>query len=359
MTEADQGPKTPNAKANAGPDGQRSAGDRSGLRRDKTRAPFRDQQRRSSLQGTRTPDYLLIGHICADILEDGSVALGGTALYSALTAAQLGARVAVLTRGVFGQNVAGMDVPGLDQFADKIQIIVQDADVPTTFVNRYLGSRRQQHVQHWAGPIDMRGIPPHWRNAKIVHLGPIADEIDPRRITGLTTGFLGVTPQGWMRDWPRERGGLVTHTQLRLPVDLVNRIDCAIVSDEEIFQARDVIERVGERRMSVVTRGPEGATIYHSMRPEEQEILRPGAKRFHSMDLPGIDVKIKSLTGAGDVFAAAFFMKAAERTSSALEAGRFANAVAGLSLREVGVESVPTRREIEAALREEGSFRIR
>ena len=55
---------------------------------------------------------------------------------------------------------------------------------------------------------------------------------------------------------------------------------------------------------------------------------------------------------AGDVFAAAYFLKASERTSSALEAGRFANAVAGLSLREVGVSSVPTRQEIERALRE-------
>jgi sugar/nucleoside kinase (ribokinase family) len=353
MSQADQGPNMPKTPANAdNAQADQPKGDSRPSRRNKVRTPFRGQQRGSSLQTTRTPDYLLIGHITADLMDDGSVVLGGTALYSALTAARLGANVAVLTRGLFGQEVAGMQVPGLDQFAGDIQIIVQDADVPTTFENHYLGSRRQQVVRHWAGPIDVRGLPPHWRNAKIVHLGPIADEIDPRSITGLTTGFLGVTPQGWMRDWPRERGGRVQHTQLRLPVDLVNRIDCAIVSDEEIFQARDLIERVGERRMSVVTRGPEGATIYHSMRADEVETLRPGAKQFHSIDLPGINVKVKSLTGAGDVFAAAFFMKASERTSSALEAGRFANAVAGLSLREIGVSSVPTRDEIERALRE-------
>jgi sugar/nucleoside kinase (ribokinase family) len=348
MTQADQGPSTPHTEARA----DRPTGDTRTSNKNRVRTPFRNQRQRSSLQGTRTPDYLLIGHITADVLDDGEIVLGGTALYSALTAARLGATVAVLTRGVFGQEVAGMKVPGLDQFAGDVQIIVQDADVPTTFENHYLGSRRHQVVRHWAGPIDLRGLPPHWRNAKIVHLGPIADEIDPRHITGLTTGFLGVTPQGWMRDWPRERGGRVQHTPLRLPVDLVNRIDCAIVSDEEIFQARDVIERVAERRMSVVTRGPEGASIYHSMRPEEVENLRPGAKQFHIIDLPGINVKVKSLTGAGDVFAAAYFMKASERTSSAMEAGRFANAVAGLSLREVGVSSVPTRDEIDRAIRE-------
>lgn len=347
MSQADKDHRTPEASSNQQQPprgGKRSRG------RDNVRAPFRNQRQRSPLQGMRTPDYLVIGHITADVLDNGQVVLGGTALYSALTAARLGARVAVLTRGRFGGEIAGMTVPGLDEYAGELQLIVQDADVPTTFENHYLGTRRQQVVRHWAGPIDLQGMPPHWANAKIIHLGPIADEIDPRHIPGLSAGFLGVTPQGWMRDWPRERGGRVQTTPLRLPVDLVNRIDCAIVSDEEIFQARDVIERIGERRMSVVTRGPLGATIYHGMRADEAEGLRPGAKRYRSLEIPGFDVKVKSLTGAGDVFAAAFFLKASERTSSALEAGRFANVVAALSLREIGVGSVPGREEIDKAL---------
>lgn len=319
-----------------------------GARRHSQRTPFRNQKQRSSLQSMRTPDYLLIGHITADLMDDGSVELGGTALYSGLAAAHMGANVAILTRGAFGRTIAGMDIPGLEEFADRLQIVVQDADVPTTFTNHYMGTRRTQQIRHWAGPIDLRGMPPHWGNAKIVHLGPVADEIDPRRITGLTTGFLGVTPQGWMRDWPRERGGMVKHVPLRLPVDLVNRLDSAIVSDEEIFHARDLIERVGERRMSVVTRGPEGATIYHSMGKSGD--LRPGEKHFRTVDIPGIDVKVKSLTGAGDVFAAAFFLKASEATSSALEAGRFANAVAALSRREIGVGAVPELSEVDALL---------
>lgn len=319
-----------------------------GARRQHQRTPFRNQQHRSSLQSMRTPDYLLVGHITADLADDGTVQLGGTALYSGLAAAHMGANVAILTRGKFGESIAGMDVPGLGEFADRLQIVVQDADVPTTFTNHYMGTRRTQHIRHWAGGIDLRGMPPHWGNAKIVHLGPVADEIDPRRIIGITSGFLGVTPQGWMRDWPRERGGMVKHVPLRLPVDLVNRLDSAIVSDEEIFHARDLIERVGERRMSVVTRGPEGATIYHSLGKTAD--LRPGEKQFRMVDIPGVNVKVKSLTGAGDVFAAAFFMKASEQTSSALDAGRYANAVAALSLREVGVGVVPDMKEVDALL---------
>lgn len=302
-----------------------------GYRRD----AFRDTGRKG-LQLTKTPDYLLVGHICADLQPDGSVVLGGTALYSALTAARLGARVAILTRGVFGREVAGMKVPNLDILADEgIQVVVQDAEVPTTFINVYQADRRVQTLPHWAGEIDLRGLPPHWRNARVVHLGPIADEVDGRQSVGLTTQFLGVTPQGWMRDWPRGTGGPVKHIPLRLPGALLGRIDSAIVSIEEIAYARDVIERVGERRLGVVTQGPDGARI------------TAGGQKF---ELPGFRVPVKDLTGAGDVFAAAFFLKASDRTVSAEKAGTFANAVAALSLSDVGAQTVPHMNEVDALL---------
>src|SRR5699024_4294904 len=110
---------------------------------------------------------------------------------------------------------------------------------------------------------------------------------------GLTSRFLGATPQGWMRSWPRSTGGRVDHIPLKLPGSLIDRLDSVIVSDEEIAYTREVVNRVGERRMSVITRGPEGAQIIAS----DQKI-----------DIPGYNVKIEDLTGAGDVFAAAFFL---------------------------------------------------
>ena len=300
------------------------------------RKPFGKPGRRSGIQLSRTPDYLVIGHICADLQPDGSCVLGGTALYSAIAAARLGARVAVLTRGVFGQTVAGMTIPSLDPLAEEnISIIVQEAELPTVFINEYQADRRVQTVPHWAGPIDLRGLPPHWRNSRIIHLGPIADEVDPRATSGLTAQFLGITPQGWMRDWPRETGGKVRHIPLKLPGDLLGRIDCAIVSIEEITHARDVVTQVGNRRLGVVTLGGDGARII------------AGGQR---LELPGYNLPIKDLTGAGDVFAAAFFLKASDRTISAEKAGRFANAVAGLSLGQVGAFGIPTLSQIEELL---------
>ena len=288
------------------------------------------------MQTSRTPEYLVIGHICADLLPDGTSVLGGTALYSALTAARLGWRVGVLTRGRYGTTVGSVPVPSLDEYGDELSIIVQDADTPTMFLNEYQAGRRTQHMPRWAGPIDLRGLPPHWRNAKVIHLGPIAQEIDPRQTGGLTAGFLGATPQGWMRDWPKETGGKVTLHGLRLPGELLGKIDAIVVSDEEISLVREEVELIGSRRLGVITMGEHGARIIYG---------------GETAELPGYKVPTTDLTGAGDVFAAAFFIRATDRAASAVTAGRFANAVAALSLRGVGASGIPSKREVEDFLK--------
>jgi hypothetical protein len=302
-------------------------------RSDSTRDPIGTRRTLTGLQTTRTPEYLVIGHICADLLPDGTSVLGGTALYSALTAARLGWRAAVLTRGAYGKTINGIEIPSLEPFADEISIIVQDADTPTMFVNEYLAGRRTQHLPKWAGPIDLRGLPPHWRNSKVIHLGPIAQEIDVRQTGALTPGFLGCTPQGWMRDWPRATGGRVKLHSPRLPAELIGRLDAIIVSDEEISLARDTVEAIGARRLGVITMGEDGARILYG---------------GEHADLPGYKVNTVDLTGAGDVFAASFFIRATDRSASAITAGKFANAVAALSLRGIGTAGVPTLREVEA-----------
>jgi sugar/nucleoside kinase (ribokinase family) len=149
----------------------------------------------------------------------------------------------------------------------------------------------------------------------------------------LAPDFLGITPQGWMRQWPLERGGRVRHIPLRLPPELLARTDTIVVSDEEIAQARAAVEWVGARRIGVVTLGPNGCNLLYAGRRAE---------------LPGYPVKTVDLTGAGDVFAAAFFLKAADRQVSPVTAGRYANLVAALSLRGVGPDAIPSIDEIEA-----------
>lgn len=308
------------------------------------RQPLTGDRSLSGMQTSRTPEYLVIGHICGDIHPNGKVVLGGTALYSALTAARLGWRTAVLTRGIYGREVEGYEIPSLEEYAGELQIIVQDADTTTMFVNEYTGGRRTQKLPHWAGPIDLRGLPPHWRNAKIIHLGPIAQEIDPKQTGSLTPFFLGATPQGWMRDWPKPGGGKVTQGHLRLPKELVSRLDCIIVSQEEIALCRDTVEAVGANRLGVITMGQDGAKVIY------------GGQRAN---IPAFKVDVADHTGAGDTFAASFFIGATDRTISAVKAARFASAVSGMSLREIGMHSIPTRAEVEAFMRTAEELPIR
>ncbi len=309
------------------------------------RQPLTGSRSLAGMQTSRTPEYLVIGHICGDIQTDGSVVLGGTALYSAITAARLGWRTAVLTRGIYGREVAGYQIPSLEEYADEVSIIVQDADTTTMFVNEYSGGHRTQKLPQWAGPIDLRGLPPHWRNARIIHLGPIAQEIDTKQTGSLTpASLLGATPQGWMRDWPKPGGGKVTHNRLRLPKELVSRLDSIIVSQEEIALCRDTIEAVGANRLGVITMGQDGAKVIY------------GGQRAN---IPAFKVDVADHTGAGDTFAAAFFIGATDRSISAPKAARFASAVSGMSLREVGMHSIPTRAQVDAFMRTAEELPIR
>lgn len=311
---------------------------------DTKRQPLTSSRSLSGMQTSRTPEYLVIGHICGDIQADGSVVLGGTALYSALTAARLGWRTAVLTRGIYGREVAGFQIPSLEEYAEELSIIVQDSDTTTMFVNEYTGGRRTQKLPEWAGQIDLRGLPPHWRNARIIHLGPIAQEIDTKQTGSLTPYFLGATPQGWMRDWPKPQGGKVTQNHLRLPKELVSRLDCIIVSQEEIALCRDTVEAVGAHRLGVITMGQDGAKIIY------------GGQRA---SIPAFKVDVADHTGAGDTFAAAFFISATDRSISAVRAARFASATSGMSLRQVGMHSIPSRAEIEEFMRTAEELPIR
>ncbi|MGE3796987.1 MAG: PfkB family carbohydrate kinase [Thermomicrobiales bacterium] len=308
------------------------------------RQPLGSGRSHGGLQSSRTPEYLVIGHICADLHPEGKVVLGGTALYSALTAARLGFRTAVLTRGIYGREVHGHLVPSLEPFADELSIIVQDAENTTMFVNTYQAGRRTQMLPHWAEPIDLRGLPPHWRNAKIIHLGPIAQEIDPRQTSGLTPEFLGATPQGWMRNWPKPGGGRVTTSHLRLPATLVGGLDGIIVSDEEIADCRDTVEAVGARRLGAVTMGDNGSKVIF------------GGKSEH---VAAYKVDVADATGAGDTYAAAFFIKAVERSLSAVKAAQFASAVSALSLTGIGVEGIPSVAEVEKFLKTAREYPIR
>jgi sugar/nucleoside kinase (ribokinase family) len=76
-------------------------------------------------------------------------------------------------------------------------------------------------------------------------------------------------------------------------------------------------------------------------------------------NVPAYKVDVADLTGAGDTYATAFFIKATDRTVSALDAAAYASAVSALSLTGVGVDGIPTAAEVDAFLEDAQTYPIR
>jgi sugar/nucleoside kinase (ribokinase family) len=287
------------------------------------------------LTGTRVPDYVAIGHLTIDRTPVGDM-LGGTVLYAALVAARFGLRAAVLTSA----DVAGFDGSlraQLDRLAAEVEIVAQQAPATTTFTNREQAGRRSQTLHAWGEQIDLNGLPPLWRSAPAIHLAPVAQEIDPRQVGRLSPRYLGCTPQGWMREWDRVRLGPVRQVPLRLPADLLSRIDALVISSEEYVGARDVVAEIGRRGLAAVTRGAQGAEL---------------VDRGRSVEAPVFHVGVVDATGAGDVFAGALF--AARSTREPVMASiRLAAAAAALKVGGRGIDAVPSRAAIESLIEQQ------
>ncbi len=267
--------------------------------------------------------YLTIGHLAKDLTTDGW-RLGGTAAYGSLTARALG-----YTPGVVTSASEDLDVSALA----GIDCARVAAPVSTTFENLYQGDVRTQFLRGRAAPLAARDVPTTWLRAPIIHLAAIARELGDDLFGAFQGAFVGLTPQGLFRNWAD--GGRVTmadwpEAAARLPL-----VRAAVLSLEDLSGNWATAEQwAGHAAVLVVTQGAEGCTVY--VRGQE-------ARRF-----PAPSRRVVDPTGAGDVFAAAFFIHLYE-TNDPWHSARFANEIASLSVTRPGLEGVPTPEEVGLA----------
>jgi len=268
-------------------------------------------------------DYLVIGHVARDLTPDGS-ALGGTVAYSALTARALGLRVGIVTS-------AGSDI-SLEPLSG-IPIVSIGSNTSTTYENLYFGQRRVQYLRAQASRIELDRVLHPWRTAPIIHIGPIANEVDSVLPNGFSPTLLGLTPQGWMRQWDAD--GLVSPCQWTNSELALAQANAVVLSREDVNGDDLLIEHMaGQTRILVVTEGSAGAVLYwHGDR-----------RRFRAPTVQEVDA-----TGAGDIFATAFFMRYL-KTRDPWEATRFATLLASHSVERTGLDGIPTKLEIEQCL---------
>ncbi|MCA9936115.1 MAG: hypothetical protein KC415_19415, partial [Anaerolineales bacterium] len=137
-------------------------------------------------------DYLIIGHISQDVTPNG-FKIGGTAAYAGRAAQIMGCRTAVVTSATADTDLA-------TALPDIYLYRVPTAE-NTTFDNVYTENGRSQIIHNIAAPLTPAHVPTEWQRVPIVHLGPVANEIDPAMINLFSNSLIGLTPQGWMRRW--------------------------------------------------------------------------------------------------------------------------------------------------------------
>jgi len=270
-------------------------------------------------------DYLVIGHIAHDLTPEG-IRLGGTAAYSALTARALGLHVGIVT--------ALTPDTSLESF-DDILVLSIEATRNTLFENIQTPNGRVQYLRAQATRIDFNVIPESWRSASIIHLGPIANEMDTVLPREFSPALLGVTPQGWMREWDSD--GLISTGEWKNADSALAGAGAVVLSREDIGGDEELIEYMAHQtRVLVVTEGAAGCVLYWNS----------DRRRFRAPQVHEVDS-----TGAGDIFATAFFVRLLN-TLDPWEAARFATLVASKSVTRVGLAGIPTHQEIEQYLME-------
>ena len=264
-------------------------------------------------------DYLAVGHIAQDLTPDG-IRLGGTVSYSALTAHALGLRVGIVTAATEDAVMDGLESVAVHRLPSSRN---------TTFENRYGPEGRTQILHARAEPLKPADVPIEWRTAPIIHLAPIAREIDSDFSRHFPNAFIGLTPQGFLRQW--DGPGRVSHAEWREAAATLAMVSATVISIEDVAGDWALIECwAAAAKILVVTQGEQGATVFDK------------SGRHH---LPAPAVNVVDPTGAGDIFAASFFIRLWQ-TRDPIESTRFAVALASDSVTRVGLDGIPKQYSI-------------
>ena len=220
----------------------------------------------------------------------------------------------------------------------QLTVLRKPASLSTSFENQYRPDGRVQTLLTRAMDLELADVPESWRSAEIVHLAPIAREVHPDVAGAFPRSFVGVTPQGSMRSW--DSTGRVSLRPWETVRDLIEQADAVVLSLEDLQLDRSAAASMATHcKTLVVTEGSQGAMLYE-----------PGRVR----SVPTIPASEVDPTGAGDVFAAVFFIRLHE-SGDAWESAVLASQIAAKSVSRPGLAGAPTPTEARAVLQATGN----
>lgn len=267
--------------------------------------------------------YVVVGHFIKDIVPEG-YRLGGTVFYSGTQAARLDVKTTIISS-------AGPDID-ISTVESSIEKHVSVAKESTSFENIYdEHGNRHQFSKGRALPLTKENAPTLQVAPTLLHLGPLMGEVSLDYDEAYPDAKLCITPQGWMRRLDKD--GRVHPKPLGQAEKLISRAWATVFSEEDVGYSKRKERRLASLcPIAVCTRNVSAATLYWQ------------GKEYQ---LPTYPTQLVDPTGAGDIFAVAFFIRLYE-TDDPETAVRFAHAAAALSISGIGVSAVGDRAKILA-----------
>jgi hypothetical protein len=290
-----------------------------------------------------------VGHVTVDVIAaDGSRRPGGGAFYSALQAARLGLRALIVTQGSPPEIEAL-----LEPYRAELAVRILPAPATTTFETTWPGGRRSQRLLAWAGPIAEAATVV---DTCILHFAPVARET-PAAWRG-HADFVGLTPQGLVRGWDRRAQTGAEIFPVPLPADrrsleslLPRGCSAIVISEQERTACTPLLDAaIAQGATVAITAGPNATTV---QTPRGKTIAGPNVTIDQAP--AGEIARVRALEvatprddlGAGDVFAAAFFVALHEGLPPTCAAA-FGNAAAAVRIEGAGAGAIGDRGAIEA-----------
>lgn len=272
-------------------------------------------------------DYLLIGHVTADIVTGGRL-LGGTVSYATPIIRAFGHSVGLLTSVSYAE-------PLLETLIPQATLLVKSAQHTTTFENIYQPQGRIQYVHQTADNLTHDLIPNGWLSTPLVHIAPLVDEVPTTIIDSFPNAFVMCTPQGYMRQWGGDRR---VHFKRWLDEAFLKRLDLLVLSKQDIEAAPELEQSFASiAKRVVVTDGNKGGVYYLN-----GESYAYGAYPVEETDP----------TGAGDVFAASLLSSLPLLKHDIHAAIRVAARLAAISVTRKGADPEFSADDIQLALRD-------
>jgi sugar/nucleoside kinase (ribokinase family) len=271
------------------------------------------------------PDFVVVGHLTVDELATG-LRPGGSVLYAGLLAHRQGLRVGLLTSH-------GPDFP-LEVLPPDIEVVAVPAPASTRFALHYTPAGRTLVLRARAAALAPHQLPPHFAEAGLAYLAPVADEVAPEFAAAFPNAAVGVGAQGWCRVWDRE--GRVQMRPWPDPRPILRQAQALFLSSDDVAgweeQALELYQHIPLGALTLAARGA---------------ILFVNGERHPIAAAPAVEVEP---TGAGDVFAAAFLVRY-NASGDPFEAAAFAAVAGALTVEADGIRGVPSGAALESRRR--------